>query len=131
MTLAPDAHILSEAAFPEWNRLLAKSAEGSVYSMPEYLDALCEAAGGKFRILAVRGGDDLLGGVGLYERGSGSGAFVSPRLLLYYNGVILRAYDTRYPSQRTARQTEILARPLCRPGPPGPRPGRSCAAAAP
>ena len=112
MTLALDAQILPEAEFPEWNRLLAKSAEGSVYGMPEYLDALCEAAGGRFRILAVRGGDELLGGIGLYERGSGSRAYVSPRLLLYYNGVALRAYDTRYPSQRTARHTEIL-RVLC------------------
>ncbi len=108
MTLAPAARILSETEFPEWNRLIARSAEGSVYSMPEYLDALCEAAGGTFRILAARGGDELLGGVGLYERADSSGTYVSPRLLLYYNGIVLRAYDTRYPSQRTARQNETL-----------------------
>jgi len=109
LTLAPVARVLSETEFPEWNRLVASSAEGSIYSMPEYLDALCEAAGGTFRILAARGGDQLLGGVGLYERTSASGAYVAPRLLLYYNGIVLRPYDTRYPSQRTARQNEILA----------------------
>jgi hypothetical protein len=102
------ARILSETEYPEWNRLVARSAEGSVYSQPEYLDALCEATGGRFRILAVRKGNELAGGIALYERGSGSSAFVGPRLLLYYTGIVLRPYETRYPSERTARRNEIL-----------------------
>ena len=103
-----DACVLSEAEFPEWNALVARSAEGSVYCEPEYLDALCEAAGGRFKILAARRGDELLGGIALYERDSGAGAYVWPRLLLYYNGIVLRPSETRYPSQRTARQNETL-----------------------
>lgn len=100
--------VLTDSEYPEWNRLVARSAEGSVYNTPEYLETLCEAAGGRFRILAARKGDELLGGVALYERDSASGVYVSPRLLLYYNGIVLRPYETRYPSQRTARQNEIL-----------------------
>jgi hypothetical protein len=108
LTSGPVAGILTEADFPEWNRLVAQSSEGSVYSLPEYLAALCEAAGGSFRILAVRQGDEIVGGVGLYERGEGRGRFVGPRLLLYYNGIVLRTYESRYPSQRTARRNTIL-----------------------
>ena len=99
---------LTEADYPAWIGLVARSAEGSIYSHPDYLDALCEAAGGRFRILAAQKGDDLSGGVALYERGSGASAFVGPRLLLYYNGFLLRPYETRYPSERTARRNEIL-----------------------
>jgi hypothetical protein len=102
------ARPLSETEFPEWNDLVARSPEGSTYSLPQYLDVLCAAAGGSFRILAVRKGDELLGGVALYERTSRPGAYVSPRLLLYYNGIVLRSYASRYPSQRTARHNEIL-----------------------
>ena len=99
---------LAETDYPEWNRLVGRSAEGSVYSQPDYLEALCEGAGGRFRILAAQKGDELAGGIALYERGSGSSAFVGPRLLLYYNGFLLRPYETRYPSERTARRNEIL-----------------------
>jgi hypothetical protein len=100
--------VLGEAEYPAWNDLVARSAQGAVYSSPEYLDALCEAAGGSFRILAVEKGGELLGGIALYERTSRLGPYVSPRLLLYYNGVVLRPYETRYPSQHTSRQNEIL-----------------------
>lgn len=100
--------VLEEAEYPAWNQLVARSEQGAVYSMPEYLDVLCEAAGGSFRILAVEKGDELLGGIAIYERTSRLGAYVSPRLLLYYNGIVLRPYETRYPSQRTSRQNEIL-----------------------
>lgn len=100
--------VLGEAEYPAWRQLVARSPQGALYSTPEYLDALCEAAGGTFRILAVEKGDELLGGVAIYERTSRFGAYVSPRLLLYYNGVVLRPYETRYPSLRTSRQNEIL-----------------------
>jgi hypothetical protein len=98
------ALVLPEAAFSDWNALVAASPDGSIYSTPEYLDALCAAAGGRFRILAVQRGDELAGGVALYERPSAFGAYVAPRLLLYYNGLVLKRYDTKYPSERTARQ---------------------------
>ena len=84
------------------------SEEGAIYSTPEYLEALCEAAGGTFRILAVEKGDELHGGIALYERASRAGRYVSTRHLLYYNGIVLRPYETRYPSERVSRHNEIL-----------------------
>ena len=102
------ARILTDSDFPEWDRLVAASADGSVYSTPAYLEALCEAGGGRFRILAAEKGGECLGGIALYERDESSASYVSPRLLLYYNGFVLRSYETRYPSVRTARQNEIL-----------------------
>jgi hypothetical protein len=100
---------LTEADYGEWNDLVAASPEGSPYSTPEYLAALCEATGGRFRILAAARGDQLLGGAALYEEKTRLGLAVSPRLLLYYNGFVLRHYETRYPSVRSARQVEALS----------------------
>lgn len=106
--LSPDDHA-------EWGRLVASAPSGSIYATPEYLDALCEATGGRFRILAAHRGDELLGGVALYEESSRFGPSVSTRLLLQYNGVVLRTHGSAYPSQRTARgleQTTALCRAL-------------------
>jgi hypothetical protein len=103
-----ETRLLEEAQYAVWDQMVARSPQGGAYSSPGYLDALCEAAGGRFRILAAQKGDELLGGVALYERSSRLGAYVSPRLLLYYNGVVLRPSESRYPSQRTSRQNEIL-----------------------
>lgn len=97
-----------EAQYPLWNRLVADSPTGSVYSTPEYLDVLCSAAGGSFRILGVWRGEELVGGLGLYQRSSSWGEFVWPRLLLYYNGPVLRQFESKYPSQRTSRTVEAL-----------------------
>ncbi len=102
------AGFLSTDAFADWNHLVSSSPDGSIYSTPEYLDALCTAAGGRFRVLAARRGEELAGGVALYERDSAFGTFVSPRLLLYYNGLVLRRWDTRYPSERTARSLKVM-----------------------
>jgi hypothetical protein len=109
--MAPDvrAGVLGEDAFPDWNRLVAESPDGSIYSTPEYLDVLCRAAGGRFRVVGAFRGDELAGGVALYERRSPFGAYVAPRLLLYYNGLVLRRYDTKYPSERSSRQVRTLA----------------------
>ena len=100
--------VLAEPEYPAWNALVGASPTGSIYSRPEYLDALCTAAGGRFRILGVRQGDQLLGGVGLYERDGPFGSYVSPRLLLYYNGPVLRQHESKYPSEQTARQLKTL-----------------------
>ncbi len=100
---------LTEADYEEWNDLVAASPEGSPYTTPEYLAALCEATSGRFRILAAERGDQLLGGAAVYEEETRLGLAVSPRLLLYYNGFVLRHYETRYPSVRSARQVETLS----------------------
>jgi hypothetical protein len=102
-------HVLKEPEYKAWNALVAESPQGSVYSTPDYLAALCDAAGGSFRILATKRGDDLVGGVAIYERPAGTGLRVTPRLLLYYNGLVLREYPTKYPSQRTSRILEVSA----------------------
>jgi len=98
---------LDETDFAAWTALVDGAAGGSVYANPVYLDALCTAAGGRFRVLAARRGDELLGGVALYESPSTAGIRCTPRLLLYYNGLVIRDAATRYPSQRTARGLEI------------------------
>jgi hypothetical protein len=103
------AGLLAEFEFAAWGQLVANSSTGSIYSRAEYLDALCAAAGGRFRILVARHGDLLLGGVGLYENDGPFGRFVSPRLLLYYNGPVVRDHDTKYPSERTSRDLKTLA----------------------
>ncbi len=103
-----EVRTLEESAWPAWEKLVANAPGGSVYSLPGYLDALCTAAGGRFRIVAATRGEEIVGGVALYERTSRGGAFVSPRLLLYYNGVVVRRYETQYPSEATARHVKIL-----------------------
>ena len=103
-----EVRALEQDAWPAWEKFVGAAPGGSVYSLPGYLDALCTAAGGRFRILGVMRGEEIVGGVALYERTSRGGAFVSPRLLLYYNGVVVRRYETQYPSEATARHVKIL-----------------------
>lgn len=89
--------------YPEWNAFLEGAIGTSIYSSPDYLDALCQAAGGRFRVIAACRDGQIMGGVSLYERRSLFGAYVAPRLLLYYNGLVLRRFETRYPSEQTGR----------------------------
>lgn len=100
---------LIEPEFELWAKFVADSPDGSIYSTPEYLDALCEATGGHFKILAALQGDDIVGGVCLYEESSLFGKYISPRLLLYYNGIVLRDYETKFPSQKTSRHLKIIS----------------------
>jgi hypothetical protein len=99
---------LAEGDYADWNAFVAGAPTGSLYARTEYLDALCGATGSRFRVLAVRQGDQLLGGVGLYEETTPFGVIVSPRLLLYYNGPVLRQADSKYPSEQTARALKTL-----------------------
>lgn len=103
-----EVEVVGETSYAEWNRLVAEAPGGSVYSMPEYLDALCRAAGGELRVVGVRQGGELVGGAALYVRSAVYGDYVTPRLLLYYNGVLTRRYPGSYPSKETAFETEAL-----------------------
>ncbi|MFC1476268.1 GNAT family N-acetyltransferase [Candidatus Zixiibacteriota bacterium] len=103
------ARYLTEESYPRWNRLVAASPQGSIYSTPAYLDILCRAVGGRFKILGVFRADDLIGGVALYEAKSMFGTAVSNRLLLYYNSLVLAESRSRYPAQRTKQELEILS----------------------
>ena len=99
---------LGEGEYPIWDALVAGAAEGSPYNSSEYLRALCEATGGSFRILVAARAPEILGGVALYQEEGRGGVEIAPRLLLYYNGIVLRPSESKYPSQRTARQLEVL-----------------------
>jgi Acetyltransferase (GNAT) domain len=99
---------LGEADYANWKKLVAESAEGSPYYLAEYLDALCRATGGSFRILVAERGAELLGGVTLYSEASRWGRIVSPRLLLYYNGFVLKPHTGKYPSECASRRIKIL-----------------------
>lgn len=99
---------LAPGEYETWTKLNADSPSGSIYSDPIYLAALCDATGARFRILGVKRGDQLDGGVALYEQRSLSGRFVSPRLLLYYSGPVIAPYRGKYPSERTSREVDVL-----------------------
>jgi len=77
-----ETRTLEPPEFPAWEAFVAGAPGGSVYNLPAYVEALCTAIGGRFRILAVKRNDEIVGGVALYERDAGGGTFVSPRLLL-------------------------------------------------
>ena len=98
---------LPESKYDAWQTLIEGSPQGSVYASPVYLDALCQATGGTFRVLAVERADEIIGGVAVHERRANSGVRVSPRPLLYYNGIVLRESKTKYPSQQTSRVLEV------------------------
>ncbi len=100
---------LKETEYEQWNKFVFNSSYGSIYSTPEYLDILCEVASGKFKIFAVTKDDEILGGIALYERSSRIGTYIAPRLLLYYNGLVLKDFNTKYPSKRSNRQIGIMA----------------------
>jgi hypothetical protein len=106
---AVQVDVLRDSDFGDWTRLVAESPDGSIYNLPAYLDVLCAAAGGRYRILAARLGGELAAGVALYERDSRYGPFVAPRRLLHYNGLVARRYATRYPSEQTARHVKAVS----------------------
>lgn len=103
------ASFLPLSAYPQWSRLVAQSLTGSIYSLPEYLDVLSDVGGGSYRVLGVFEKDELVAGIALYERKSFFGTFVSPRLLLYYNGIVLKQGSD---GQRAIQALERVLREL-------------------
>ena len=94
----------------EWSAFVRDSPFGSPYSLSEYQDALAASLGGSVRTVVARRGTTMVGGISVLEQSAPVGRFVAPGLLRYYNGFVLRDYDTRYPSQRAARQNEIVTK---------------------
>jgi hypothetical protein len=92
----------------EWRAIVSGSPHGSVYALPEYLDALSRATDAAFRIVGVFFDGRLVGGVPLYERRSRSGAYVTNRLLLYYNGIVLKLPPKKFHSDQTAQEQQVL-----------------------
>jgi hypothetical protein len=103
-----EVRTLAEHEFDAWNAMVEKSSEGSLYATPDYLSTLCRATGGTFKIVAALRGEEIVGGVPLYEQRAPAGIVVHNRLLLYYNGLVLREYDTRYPSERMSRRLAAM-----------------------
>jgi hypothetical protein len=104
-----NARKLGEKDFDDWIRLVSGSPEGSIFSLPAYLEILCRAAGGRFSVFGAWNGGELAGGAAVYEVDSRFGVRVSPRHLLSYNSIVLRRYPTKYPSQQTARNLKTLS----------------------
>ena len=100
--------ILNENEYDRWEAFVQSSPQGTIYALPSYLDILCSATGDSFRVVGVFQGDELVGGVALYQQRSPAGVYVANRLLLYYNGPVLRAFPTRYPSKEISRQVAWL-----------------------
>jgi len=99
---------LSPSDHSEWSELVTESEHGSVYALPGYLEALCRATGASFRIVGVFLDGRLVGGVPLYERRARSGTYVANRLLLYYNGIVLRLPEKKFPSDATSQELGVL-----------------------
>lgn len=99
---------LSPDEYPLWSEGVAAAPAGSVYALPDYLDALCAATGARFRILVAERAGRIGGGIALYERRSRTGAWIAPRLLLYYNGIVLMPHAAQLPSQRTEWELHTL-----------------------
>ena len=53
--------ILEESEYESWNTLVTNSPHGSIYSRPEYLEILCGAAGGAYKIVGCYRGEELIG----------------------------------------------------------------------
>ena len=105
-----DVRYLKEKEYLHWETLVTDSPQGSIYSMPEYLEYLCGAAGGSYEIVGCFRGDELVGGLGLYIVDSQRGRAVSNRwLLLYYNSIILKTYADSTPYRRTSNNLKALS----------------------
>lgn len=102
------ARELRETEYDSWRQLVAASDQGSAYALPEYLEVLCDATDARFRIVGVFVNDVLVGGVPLYERRSYAGTYVANRLLLHYNGIVLRLPPKKSPADQTAQTLTAL-----------------------
>lgn len=109
MSATVTTRYLVEDEYPEWADMVAGSPDGSVYSLPAYLDALCVATSGSYEVLAAERDGCLVGGIALYRQKSAFGTWVSPRLLLYYNGFVLVPHEAKSPALRTEWHLNTLA----------------------
>ncbi len=100
--------LLQESEYQAWDDFVRATPAGTIYSLTAYLDTLCRATNGRFRVVVVEKGDEPVGGCALYERQTAHGTIAANRLLLYFHPVVVREYDTQYPSERTARHLAIL-----------------------
>lgn len=100
---------LTETDYKRWGALVSAAPSGSIFALPDYLSILCAAAGGRFEIVGVFHGEELVGGMPLYFRRGRLGEVASHRSLLSYHGPVIREYATGNPGERASRHLKILA----------------------
>ncbi len=99
---------LDENQYAQWDRFVDTSPQGSIYSMSYFLRALTAASGTCFEIMAIRKGEEIVGGVGLHYEPGRYGDVVERRGLLFYNGLIFRDTPSKYPSKTAAQRINII-----------------------
>ena len=88
---ALEAEVLAEEHYGAWDHFVAgQERTGSIFSTVQYMDILCRAAGGSFSVAAIRDGDSFIAGLGVYRRRILGHEVISHRMLLSYNGPVLR-----------------------------------------
>ncbi len=92
-----------------WSTMLSDSIGSSIYAQPDYLDILCRATGGRYQLMGVWRGRELIGGLPAYRESHPAGERVTNRLLLYYHSIVLRQYASKYPSEVTSRHLAALS----------------------
>ena len=97
-----ESRILDEREYEAWDRFVVACPTASLYATTQYLEVLAKSVDGRFRIMALTRNDRFVGGIALFERPTRWGQVLQPRLLLQYNGFVLGASDSKYPSQQTS-----------------------------
>ncbi len=104
-----EARLLHEHEYAAWDDFVYQAVSGSIYSTAEYLEILSTVTGGSYRVLGAFFGDKLVGGIGLYEqRARTGGTFVSNRLLLYYNGIVVDPAEASATCEALLRMLDSL-----------------------
>jgi hypothetical protein len=102
------ARYLDPSEYEKWDRFVDTTQLGCIYNQTFFLDPLCQAFGTQFRILAVFKGDQMVGGIALHYNPGKYGDMVHLRPLLYYNGLVIDNFESKYPSITSSRQTEVV-----------------------
>jgi hypothetical protein len=103
------ARTLAAADYAAWRALLARSEQGSVYALPEYLESLALATSASFRIVGTLLHGQLVAGLPLYERPGRFGPVATNRTLLYYNGLVLDLPPRKFHSDSSSQLQAVLA----------------------
>ena len=86
-----EVNLLGEERYDAWDDFVAgQVCTGSIYSTARYLDILCRTAGGTFSVAAIEDGGAFIAGMGLYRQRIHGHEVLSRRMLLHYNGIVLR-----------------------------------------
>lgn len=104
--------ILAERDYDAWDDFVARQYRtGSIYSTAKYLDILCRAAGGSFSIAAIHDDSSFVGGIGIYRSRVHRHDVISNRLLLYYNGIVIK--DDLLPFEISSSRRAFVINSLC------------------